>query len=259
MTQTNQSSNKVRALRRTVPDDVPQDVPSEGASGWRWKDDDGQWYDYSQEDADALEAKFLEGAPTADLPMRGWTYSFDFTKMAQTNTETGTVRSVQRRAAKLVKRPAESADTGATPTKRPKLAAAGAEEDSRCEAAPAAPAVSTPAPAFKWQLHDGSLLWRCCGPVPPATVVYGFDMDSTLIETKSGKTFATDRRNWKWLLPEVPATLKRLHAEGKRVAIFSNQGGIGGKGWNESLATAVRGKIDDLAEALGFPLFAFVA
>ncbi|KAG9245038.1 bifunctional polynucleotide phosphatase/kinase [Calycina marina] len=57
--------------------------------------------------------------------------------------------------------------------------------------------------------------------------VAAFDLDSTLIETASGKKFASGADDWKWWHPCVPETLKKLYNEdGYRVAVISNQGGI---------------------------------
>lgn len=57
--------------------------------------------------------------------------------------------------------------------------------------------------------------------------VAAFDFDSTLIQTSSGKKFASDSSDWKWWHPSVPATLRKLYQEdGFRVVVISNQGGI---------------------------------
>ncbi|KAL2073223.1 hypothetical protein VTL71DRAFT_10547 [Oculimacula yallundae] len=57
--------------------------------------------------------------------------------------------------------------------------------------------------------------------------VAAFDFDSTLIQTSSGKKFATDAKDWKWWHSSVPATLRKLYLEdGFRVVVLSNQGGI---------------------------------
>ena len=48
-------------------------------------------------------------------------------------------------------------------------------------------------------------------------------MDWTVIRTISGKTFPVDEFDWKLWHPDVPRMLRRLHAEGVRLAIISNQ------------------------------------
>jgi len=111
-----------------------------------------------------------------------------------------------------------------------------------------------------WKQHHGGLHYLNPSTVTHGAIIAGFDMDDTLIETKSGKTFAVSRKDWQWLYPEVPKKLKQLHKEGVKVVIFTNQGGIDGKnGWDQTKYSAITGKIQDLSEELGFPLQAFVA
>jgi bifunctional polynucleotide phosphatase/kinase len=84
----------------------------------------------------------------------------------------------------------------------------------------------------------------------------GFDIDSTLITTKSGRKFATGAKDWKWLYPGVPKKLQELHGEGYRVTFFTNQAGI------EKLKVKpeeVMDKIDAMIYELDIPAFAFVA
>lgn len=90
--------------------------------------------------------------------------------------------------------------------------------------------------------------------------IVSFDMDDTLIETKSGKVFAQGRSDWKWLFPSVPEVLKRLHADGVKLVIFTNQGGIDGKsGYDVTKERSICGKIEDIIAELGIPVQVFVA
>jgi bifunctional polynucleotide phosphatase/kinase len=68
----------------------------------------------------------------------------------------------------------------------------------------------------------------------------------------------TGRADWKWWSDEVPTTLKRLHEDGYKLVIFSNQTGIS-KG--RFKARDIRGKILDVIGALGggLPVQVFVA
>jgi len=112
-----------------------------------------------------------------------------------------------------------------------------------------------------WKEHYGnSLLYSVSSQIKGSAKIVGFDMDDTLIKTKSGKTFAVSRADWQWFTPEVPAKLQELHKNGWKVVIFTNQGGINGKnGWDGSKAKMIQGKINDVAKALGFPLQSFIA
>ncbi|PRP86814.1 bifunctional polynucleotide phosphatase/kinase-like [Planoprotostelium fungivorum] len=90
--------------------------------------------------------------------------------------------------------------------------------------------------------------------------IIGFDMDSTLIETKNPKTnrgFPTGRKDWVWLYGQkVVDKLKEDHEKGYKIVIFTNQAGIK-KG--NTKREHIEGKIIDLSEELGFPIQAFAA
>jgi|UniRef100_A0A6C0IWB5 bifunctional polynucleotide phosphatase/kinase len=53
----------------------------------------------------------------------------------------------------------------------------------------------------------------------------GFDLDGTLITTKSGKKCPIDAKDWRWTHETVPYTLQKYHQKGYHIVIFTNQGG----------------------------------
>ena len=53
--------------------------------------------------------------------------------------------------------------------------------------------------------------------------LYLFDVDGTLVTSKSGRLWAQDEKDWIFL-GDIPGTLDRLHKEGWTVALVSNQG-----------------------------------
>lgn len=90
----------------------------------------------------------------------------------------------------------------------------------------------------------------------PSTKIAGFDIDSTIIVTKSGKKFATGRSDWVFFNAKVPTKLKELHDSGTKIVFFTNQAGI------EKEKTDVKtllGKFEDIINALSIPLQIFIS
>lgn len=55
--------------------------------------------------------------------------------------------------------------------------------------------------------------------------IFAFDLDSTLIKTKSGRTFSTNSNDWQWCFNTVVKKLIDI-SRTNSVIIFSNQGGV---------------------------------
>jgi bifunctional polynucleotide phosphatase/kinase len=59
-------------------------------------------------------------------------------------------------------------------------------------------------------------------PSEPVQIVL-YDLDGTLITTRSGKTFPKGSDDWKWWDDSVPKRLKQDQKDGKHIVILSNQ------------------------------------
>eukprot|EP00392_Amoebophrya_sp_AT5.2_P009424 g9452.t1 len=59
--------------------------------------------------------------------------------------------------------------------------------------------------------------------------IAAFDLDSTLIKTKSGKTFPKDRADWQWWSLNVTKKLNQLSEDGFLLWIFTNQKNLVGR------------------------------
>lgn len=56
--------------------------------------------------------------------------------------------------------------------------------------------------------------------------IAGFDLDQTLITTKSNKKFPIDKNDWKWLYPNTKDILNKFFTTGYEIIIITNQGAI---------------------------------
>ena len=75
----------------------------------------------------------------------------------------------------------------------------------------------------QWRVVGKSLLLRTDSKVSGSRKVAAFDLDGTLVDTKSGSKFARDADDWKFFNEHVLATIQKLHADGFHICILSNQ------------------------------------
>jgi len=78
--------------------------------------------------------------------------------------------------------------------------------------------------------------------------VIAFDMDSTIIKTKSGKAFPTNDDDWTLLYASIKDTVQHLHRQHKYLAIISNQGGVKQQKISRE---GLQRKVDRIVEYLG--------
>ncbi|KJE95844.1 polynucleotide kinase-3'-phosphatase [Capsaspora owczarzaki ATCC 30864] len=121
---------------------------------------------------------------------------------------------------------------------------------------PRASASTSAGIAGKWTMVAGSLLRFDPDDLVHSSKIIGFDLDDTLITTKSGKSFAVNSGDWKWLHPDVPTKLRELHANGTKLVIFSNQKGMTGGQVNPE---DWKRKVSAILADLGVPMQVFAA
>ncbi|NP_001108303.1 polynucleotide kinase 3'-phosphatase [Xenopus laevis] len=106
-----------------------------------------------------------------------------------------------------------------------------------------------------WEEHGKLLLFNKKG-IQASSKIAGFDIDGTIITTKSGRVFPLNADDWKILYPEVPRKLKELLANGYKVIFITNQMGISrGKLQPE----VFKAKVEAILDHLGIPVQVFVA
>lgn len=108
-----------------------------------------------------------------------------------------------------------------------------------------------------WRVARPSLLVRHAPG--SSTKVAGFDLNDTLVSTRSGRPgYMTTVDDWQLYNGQVAPKLQELHKQGYRLVIFTNQGGI---------KSAVQGKraqtfqkyVDALLEELQLPILVLAA
>lgn len=109
----------------------------------------------------------------------------------------------------------------------------------------------------KWEsFNKGGLLVYTSAECRGLNKIAAYDMDGTLITTKSGKVFPTNNDDWKLAFGSILSTLKAKHNDKYKIVIFTNQAGISsGKTTRPNIKT----KIERIITALGVPVQAFVA
>jgi bifunctional polynucleotide phosphatase/kinase len=86
--------------------------------------------------------------------------------------------------------------------------------------------------------------------------IAGFDIDGTVIVTKTGKSFAANASDWKWFDKKVPEKLKELDSQGYRIVFITNQAGIEKK---KTSFTELKTKFEAMITELDIPIYIFIA
>jgi bifunctional polynucleotide phosphatase/kinase len=84
--------------------------------------------------------------------------------------------------------------------------------------------------------------------------ILSFDLDSTLIETKSGDKFPKDAKDWKFMYPNIKSELEKLQ-KNYNLVIFTNQKGLSDKFKMLQFNT----KLNAIYTELGFDITTFIA
>ncbi|KAI4456547.1 bifunctional polynucleotide phosphatase/kinase [Holotrichia oblita] len=107
-----------------------------------------------------------------------------------------------------------------------------------------------------WQFIDNSLLIYTPDVDVKGNKIASFDLDGTLIKTKSGKRFPVDKNDWVFTFPNVQDKLKELYLDGYKIVIFSNQLRLGQE---KQSIPSFKEKIVNIIRKIGVPIQAFLA
>lgn len=100
-----------------------------------------------------------------------------------------------------------------------------------------------------------SLIYGDSGTEPNSKIA-AFDMDGTLITTKSGEKFPKTPKDWVFFDDKVVPKLNELNLKGFKIVIFSNQSGIT-KGYITE--EQIKKKLEDIAKQIDLPLQVLIA
>lgn len=103
---------------------------------------------------------------------------------------------------------------------------------------------------------SGSVLVYTAAGVRGSSKIAAYDMDGTLILTKSGRVFPKDMYDWQLAFPEVKSKLSQLSRDGYKIVIITNQGGIG---TGRTKSSEFKSKIEKIGSALNVPIQVFIA
>ncbi|EGG19832.1 hypothetical protein DFA_06934 [Cavenderia fasciculata] len=118
---------------------------------------------------------------------------------------------------------------------------------------------ATSCPLKKWTMEGGEAYYYLEEPISRSKIV-AFDMDDTIVHTKSGAKFAKTRTDWVYWADCVPIMMKEYYTKGYQIIIVTNQGGIGvGSQHDRTKFSNVSGKIQDLFKEWGIPCIAIMA
>lgn len=107
-----------------------------------------------------------------------------------------------------------------------------------------------------WQCIDNSLLIYTPDANVKSNKIASFDLDGTLIKTKSGKRFPVDKNDWVFTFPNVQDKLQELYLDGYKIVIFSNQLRLGQE---KHSIPHFKEKVINIIRKMGVPIQVFLA
>lgn len=106
------------------------------------------------------------------------------------------------------------------------------------------------------EIDKGELYVFTAKGVKSSDKIASFDMDGTLIKTKSGKVHPVDINDWQIAFPSVPQKLKEFLEKDYKIVLFSNQAPIGN---GRVKIEDFKKKIESIVQKLNVPVQAYIA
>lgn len=86
--------------------------------------------------------------------------------------------------------------------------------------------------------------------------IASFDIDGTIIKTKSGARFPKDADDWTWYLGDIKAKLSKLIEQDFKLVFFTNQGGLGNDVFK---MRDFKKKIENIVGSLNLPVQVYIS
>ena len=86
--------------------------------------------------------------------------------------------------------------------------------------------------------------------------IAAFDVDGTIIKTKSGARFPKNKDDWEFYFHDIPQKLKKLIEEHYKIVFFTNQSGVGK---DEKKIKAFKSKIENIVNQISLPIQVYIA
>ncbi|OAD78705.1 hypothetical protein PHYBLDRAFT_107877, partial [Phycomyces blakesleeanus NRRL 1555(-)] len=102
---------------------------------------------------------------------------------------------------------------------------------------------------------DSVLFGKSSGNEQGRSKIAAFDLDGTLITTKSGRVHAKDENDWQWWHTSVQSKIENLHQQGYKIVVFSNQNGLN----TETRINGFKSKAAAILSQISIPVCIFAA
>lgn len=143
-------------------------------------------------------------------------------------------------------------DESQQPTKRSKT-----EESSTSKEPPTEPSHQPSSTQNSWEeIDDGKLYVFTSKGVTASSKIAGYDVDGTIITTKSGRVFPKDCDDWQLAFNEVPGVIKEIVTQGFKVVFFTNQAGVSN---GKVQIRDLKRKLENIVSKLNVPVQIFVS
>lgn len=106
------------------------------------------------------------------------------------------------------------------------------------------------------EIDNQSLLVYSPDNLVSKSCIAAFDLDGTIIRTKSGRRFPKDKDDWIFNCVNITSKLKTLHEDDFKLIIFTNQGGIA---YNRSKIPSFKEKVEKIVATISLPIQVFIA